>query len=930
MTSPGIRSSFLRFFEERGHRIVPSAPVIPHGDPTLLFTNAGMNQFKDVFLGTGRRDYVRAVDTQKCIRVSGKHNDLEEVGRDTYHHTFFEMLGNWSFGDYYKKEAIRWAWELLTETWGLDKKRLYATVFEADAEADQLWKTVTDIDHGHVMRFGKKDNFWEMGETGPCGPCSEVHFDMTPDLSGETLVNAGNPAVMEIWNLVFIQNNRNDRGELEELPAKHIDTGMGFERMCAVLQGKNSNYDTDVFVPIIRAIEETSGKQYSGEHNQVAMRVIADHVRMLSFAIADGAVPGNEGRGYVVRRILRRAARFGRNLDMHRPFLSRISPAVATAMGTAFPEIVQKQDHIQRVLRSEEESFNTTLDRGLEIFDSVVERIGHSTVFPGEDAFKLYDTFGFPLDLTELMAQERGLKVDVGVFSELMERQRERSRSISLSDVPGDKDSQKTSGPGETAAVPPAKKEAARQFRVSEVQTEFVGYDTLETETRIIAAREHLVVLASSPFYAEAGGQIGDSGILVSEDRIFRVLDTQKGQISNVLILDQPAEDSRHAAVQASVDRARRISIQRNHSATHLVHEALRRVLGNHVHQQGSLVASDRLRFDFPHLGRVTPEEIRAVEEIVNQKIADDISVFAEVDMPVEQARKIPNVKMFFGEKYGDTVRVVFIDENFSVEFCGGTHVHTTRDIGLFKIISESGIASGVRRIEAVTGDGVQRYIDERLAHLQRADDLILRLMEEKESFERELNRSDSKSLTARPSLGAVSLPPGQAESIKALEKTLAEREQAIEQIGRQTQDLKKELSRRRVKQAAVDIDILVAQATALNGVKVVSSRVQASDIEELKGMGDTLRAKLGSGVGVLASVIDEKVALVCVVTDDLIREKKLQAGAIISEMARHVGGRGGGRPHLATAGGKDTGKLDEALKQTTAIVRSMLPRLPS
>lgn len=911
MTSSQIRQSFLDFFEKRGHRVVPSASVIPHGDPTLLFTNAGMNQFKDVFLGTGKRDYTRAADTQKCIRVSGKHNDLEEVGRDTYHHTFFEMLGNWSFGDYYKKEAIEWAWELLTKEWGLEKRRLYATVYETDDEAFELWKNATDIDPTHIQRFGKKDNFWEMGETGPCGPCSEIHIDLTPDLSGGNLVNAGDPRVMEIWNLVFIQNNRNDKGELENLPAKHVDTGAGFERICAVLQGKSSNYDTDVFTPIISNIAETVGKEYTSKLDSptdIAMRVIADHVRMLTFSVTDGAIPSNEGRGYVLRRILRRAARFGRNLGMREPFIYQITSAVVESMGKAFPEIIEKQTHVERVIKSEEESFNATLDRGLEIFESVAERIGHSKVFPGEDAFKLYDTYGFPLDLTQLMAEERGLKVDVSAFTELMEAQRTRSRK-----------SQAILTQGITSG---------ESFDLSAASTSsFVGYTILETETRVVAQLDsHSIVLETSPFYAESGGQIGDTGFILAGERRVRVDDTKKVSGYNVVFLSEEAGKLESAIVRAVVDKPRRLNIQRNHSATHLVHEALRRVLGAHVHQQGSLVAPDHLRFDFPHFGKITPEEIRAIEETVNEKIAEDISVFTEVDMPVEKAKKIPNVKMFFGEKYGDIVRVVFIDENYSVEFCGGTHVKNTKDIGLFKIISESSIASGVRRIEAVTGEGVQRYIDERLAKAQQLDDQLAKFIEEKETLERELQKYSQHHIgTRRPSLGSISLPSDQAEAIQALEAGLALREQTLEQISKQTLDLKKELSKHKVKEAASGIESLVTGATSVNGFKVVSSKVEAATMDELKSIGDALRSKLGSGVGVLASIIDEKIALVCVVTDDLIQTKKLQAGKIVGAMAKEVGGGGGGKPHLATAGGKDVARLDEALAKTTTIVQSFI-----
>ena len=954
MTANEIRSSFLKFFENRGHRVVPSDPVIPHDDPTLLFTNAGMNQFKDVFLGTGKREYVRAADTQKCIRVSGKHNDLEEVGRDTYHHTFFEMLGNWSFGDYYKKEAIEWAWELLTKEWGLDKRRLYATVYETDDEAEQLWKKVTDIDPSHVMRFGKKDNFWEMGETGPCGPCSEIHIDFTNDFSGESLVNAGDPRVMEIWNLVFIQNNRNETGELEPLPAKHVDTGMGFERMCAVLQGKSSNYDTDVFIPIINAIAQSVGKPYSSKLDSqadIAMRVIADHIRMLTFAIADGAIPSNEGRGYVLRRILRRAARFGRNLGIHEPFIYKITQAVVDSMGKAFPEIVEKQEHVQKVIESEEVGFNATLDRGLQIFESVFERIGHSKVFPGEDAFKLYDTYGFPLDLTQLMAEERGLRVDVGEFTELMQEQKKRSKSAKSKWMASVGYGYVSENGNEVESRLRAQKEFEEQLS----RRDFVyEEDTVET-TVASALGEVLIKLASgepapgiflekTTFYCESGGQVSDAGYLAlirpdqSKSRI-RVVGLSKSGNRTVHLLS-PATPQQEidtligsgCPVITNIDIPQRRNIERNHSATHLVHEALRRVLGTHVHQQGSLVAPDHLRFDFPHFGKITPEEIKAIEDMVNEKISYDIPVVTLNDpkdwLTIDEAkRRYPNVKMFFGEKYGEKVRIVEIDPNFSVELCGGTHVKSTRDIGLFKIISESSIASGVRRIEARSGEGIQLYIDEQLQKAKNIDDQLTRLIEEKETLERELNKyaPKAKTSTARPSLGAIRITNNQPETLSRIESVLKEHHTVVEQVGNDVADLKKELAKWKTKEAASGIDDLVARSVAVNGLKVVSSRIEASDLDQLKSLGDSLRLKLGSGVGVLASVIDEKVAFVCVVTDDLIKTKNLQAGKIVGEMAKQVGGGGGGKPHLATAGGKDISKLDEALQRTADIVRAML-----
>ena len=705
MISQEIRNSFLRFFAEHGHTIVPSSPVIPYDDPTLLFANAGMNQFKDVFLNTGKRSYSRAADTQKCIRVSGKHNDLEEVGRDTYHHTFFEMLGNWSFGDYYKKEAISWAWELLTKVWGLPKDRLWATVYKNDDEVEQLWKTVTDIDPLHVLRFGEKDNFWEMGETGPCGPCSEIHIDRTPDGSAAAAqVNAGTPDVIEIWNLVFIQFNRDETGKLTPLPAKHVDTGMGFERVCAVLQNKNSNYDTDVFTPIIQAVSKLTNQPYDGNPQSAidnrqseidtSMRVIADHIRTLTFAIGDGAAPGNEGRGYVLRRILRRASRFGRNLGMHEPFLYLIVPTLVETMSYIFPEIKTQQDHIQKVIKGEEESFNAALDRGLEIFEELVTKPGtqSSKIISGEGAFKLYDTFGFPLDLTELMAAERGLKVDVDAFNKLMVEQKERSRTS-----------------GKDIAY------AGLKFSAESIKapsTEFIGYSAFEADATLIDFVDSYAVLDKTPFYAESGGQIGDTGIFSVNGSTIAVVDTQKdrsvfGHKIEKGIL-QPGE-----RVKAQVDIQRRFSIMRNHSATHLLHNALRRILGTHVHQAGSFVGPDYLRFDFTHFAKVSNEELQKIEILVNEKIKENIPRTPNLNnIPFDDAKKL-GALMFFGDKYGDRVNVIQFGD-FSTEFCGGTHVNNTGEIGYFKIRSEGSVASGVRRIEAVTGNKVLDLLKER------------------------------------------------------------------------------------------------------------------------------------------------------------------------------------------------------------------------
>ena len=910
MTSREIRESFLAFFRERGHAIVPSAPVIPHGDPTLLFTNAGMNQFKDVFLGTGSREYVRAADTQKCIRVSGKHNDLEEVGRDTYHHTFFEMLGNWSFGDYYKNEAIGWAWELLTGRWHMDPSRLYATVYETDDEAFGLWKSATGIAPDHILRFGKKDNFWEMGDTGPCGPCSEIHVDLTADGSGRDLVNRGDPRVMEIWNLVFIQNNRTPAGDLQPLPARHGDTGMGFERVCAVLQGKSSNYDTDVFMPLIAAVAARTGREYAPEADRVAMRVIADHVRMLTFAIADGAIPGNEGRGYVLRRILRRAARFGRTLGMKEPFIHDIVPAVVGTMGDVFPEIVAGTEHIRRVIRSEEEGFSATLDRGLEIFASVLERAGATGAFPGEDAFRLYDTYGFPLDLTQLMAAERGLTVDAARFDALMEEQRARARRGELS--------------GAEAAPPPV-----REALSSVPPSAFVGYEATEADARVSAIVEgRYVALDRTPFYARSGGQVDDAGVIEGEGFAAEVLGIEKeGRkiLHEVRLLRGALPATSGALVHARVDERRRRDTERNHSATHLVHEALRRVLGTHVHQQGSLVAPERLRFDFPHFARISPGEIARIEEMVNQRIADRIAVHTEVDLPIAEARKIPNVKMFFGDKYGERVRVVIIDERYSVEFCGGTHVRETGEIGLFKITGESSIASGVRRIEAVTGDGLRRYIEERVRASGELDAQIEALMREKEDLERDLGISSPPGDSVHR--GPLAVPGGAptAEALALVDSSIRSREETLLALQGKTAELRKGASRARVQEGSAAVAGLVASGARIDGFLVASGEVAAETMDELKGLGDALRSQIGSGVGVLGAVIAGQPSLVCVVTDDLIARLKLHAGKIVGAVAARLGGRGGGRAHLATAGGKDARMLTAALGSVGEIVRGML-----
>ncbi|MEK7263410.1 MAG: alanine--tRNA ligase [Bacteroidota bacterium] len=873
MTSQQIRQQFLDFFQEQQHRIVSSASVVPHDDPTLLFTNAGMNQFKDVFLGTGKRDYTRAADTQKCIRVSGKHNDLEEVGRDTYHHTFFEMLGNWSFGDYYKKDAISWAWKLLTDVWKLPKERLWATVYKTDDEAIELWKSETDIEHSHILRFGEKENFWEMGDTGPCGPCSEIHIDLRDNMSGIAPVNEGTAACIEIWNLVFIQYNRNADGTLTPLAAKHVDTGMGFERVCAVLQNKKSNYDTDVFSPIINRIAEVVNKKYFGtietthdsqttnDETDIAMRVIADHVRTLTFAIADGAIPSNEGRGYVLRRILRRAARFGRKLDKREPFIYSVVEAVVKNMGDVFPEIIEKQTHIERVIKSEEESFNNTLDRGLEIFEDVVRELKQSKIFPGEYAFKLYDTYGFPLDLTELMCEERGLKVNTSSFVHLMEEQKTRSQKSAAFKI------------NIEAEIP-------LEIPKFETHSGFT-YDALSLETEILFSNGTQIILKETPFYAESGGQVSDTGTLFFENNSIEVLDVVKKNDFHYHILKSAipisSTDGLHKTI-AAVNTKRRYSIMRNHTATHLFHAALRKTIGTHAHQAGSLVSPEYLRFDFNHFNKLTAEELLEIENIVNEKIRGNIPLTHHRAIPFDEAKKM-GALMFFGDKYGDKVNVVQFSD-FSLEFCGGTHVKSTGEIGYFKLLSEASISSGVRRIEAITGTGVDDFIRQRMTNLERAQDLL------------------------------------NVDHQKIADK--------ISQLLEEKKRLEKELCKYRLLSAVTLLDTFVKNAVQQNGIAIIAEKVTASDSEEMKNLGDMLREKMKSGVGVLASVIDEKISLVCVVTDDVIKEKKLQAGKIVGELAKQLGGGGGGKPHLATAGGKDVAKLDEVLSGFAKFVKKM------
>jgi alanyl-tRNA synthetase len=871
MTSREIRNQFLEFFKDKEHKIVASAPVVPFDDPTLLFTNAGMNQFKDVFLGMGKRDYKRAVDTQKCIRVSGKHNDLEEVGHDTYHHTFFEMLGNWSFGDYYKTEAIEWAWELLTKVWNLPKERLWATVYKDDNEAFELWKSKTDINPKHILKFGDKDNFWEMGETGPCGPCSEIHINIGDDFENPEYVNAGSPECIEIWNLVFIQNNRDENGKLHDLPAKHVDTGMGFERICAVLQKKNSNYDTDIFHPIIAEVVKLSKikieKNLSeealekSEEIKIPMRVIADHIRALTFAIADGAVPGNEGRGYVLRRILRRAARYGRKINLSEPFLYQLVDVLVQTMGDVFPEIEEKKEYVKKVIKGEEESFNATLDRGIDLFEEIIERLNKKKekLIPGEEVFKLYDTYGFPVDLTNIMAVEKGFSIDEVKFNELMSQQKDRAREASKEKF---------------ASVNVSINDTKGFSFSSDVPTVFTGYDELRTKSKITGLKKdgktELLILDKSPFYVEAGGQVDDHGSLILEKSQFNVVDLLKVENKIIHVVENDSKKILHPDTEliAEVDSDFRWNVMRNHSVTHFLHAALRKILGTHVQQAGSYVGPDHLRFDFTHFTKPSPEELRDIEAVVNEQLRKNLQLYHHRDIPFDKAKKM-GALMFFGDKYGEKVNVVQFGD-FTMEFCGGTHVKNSSEIGLFKIISEASIASGVKRIEAVTGAGVEKYIQSQLEHMKQFSNRIDELLDTKRKLDKEIS------------------------------------------------DLK-------LKDKLGQLDHILSLHSSEKGIKVFKGKVQADNMDELKSFGDELRNRMGSGVGVLISQVEDKVGIVAIVSDDLIKEKKLSAGKIVGELAKLVGGGGGGRPHLATAGGKDVAGITAAIGKVEKIVGEFL-----
>lgn len=903
-SSNDIRRTFIEFFQERGHQFVPSWPVVPVGDDTLLFTNAGMNQFKDIFLGFRQPPYSRAVNSQKCIRVSGKHNDLEEVGLDTYHHTFFEMLGNWSFNDYFKAEAIEWAWELLTKGYGIDPNRLWATVFagdkeegsEPDEESAELWRTITPLPKERILFCGRKDNFWEMGTSGPCGPCSEIHIDLGPDrcdmrdVSGhQCRVNGGCSRFIELWNLVFIQFNRRADGVLERLGANYVDTGAGLERITAVLQNKRSNYDTDLFLPLIRAAEELAKIPYTsqlGKKTDNAYRVIADHIRTLTFAITDGVTPSNEGRGYVIRRILRRAARFGRMLNLREPFLYKLVGVLAEMMGQAYPELKERREFVSGVIEAEEKSFGRTLDRGLELFAAAAEKAAATAerMISGEDAFRLYDTYGFPLDLTELMAREQGLKVDTEGFERLMEQQRSQGRAaqkgaslgafLSGVHLPCTDDRLKYETEQCTAQI-----------------TSWIDEEGLHTEGKIPAQSSSLgLILDRTCFYAESGGQVADSGRIETPEGTFAVETTEK-------IADCVIHRGRMMAgvlqagqtVTAIVDAGRR-QTRKNHTATHLLQWALRQVLGESVHQQGSLVCPDYFRFDFTWPKALTKDEIHRVEELVQMRIDEDHPVYTAV-LPLEEAKKVGAMALF-GEKYGQEVRVVAIGAHsketlpqaFSREFCGGTHVERTGLIGGFAILKEESISAGVRRITGLTGRALMEYLHCRSRIVDELSEML---------------KTPAQEIAARVR--------------KLLEENKNLQKQMKTAGGRGGTDVLSE------------VRTLLEKAQRIGQTTVVVGTVSAAPVEQLRAAIDSIKKKAGSAVIVLAAAEeDSKVLLLAGVTDDLI-EKGLKAVELVRHIAPIVGGGGGGRAQMAQAGGKDPSKLSEALEKAREYIAERL-----
>ena len=862
MTSTEIRRTFLGFFTSKQHQVVPSAPMVVKNDPTLMFTNAGMNQFKDWFLGNEPAKWPRVTDSQKCLRVSGKHNDLEEVGHDTYHHTMFEMLGNWSFGDYFKEEAIGWAWELLTEVYKIDKDKLYVTIFGGDAndnmaedtEALEIWKKY--ISEDRILRGSKKDNFWEMGDTGPCGPCSEIHVDIRDEaekakISGDKLVNNDHPQVIEIWNNVFIQYNRQANGSLVPLPAKHVDTGMGFERLCMVLQGKQSNYDTDVFTPLLSEIAKITGIPYGSEHkSDVAMRVIADHLRAVTFAIADGQLPSNVKAGYVIRRILRRAVRYAYSfLNMREPLMYKLVSVLEAQMGESFPELTRNITLIQRVINEEESSFLRTLATGIVKFNQYLAAHPDQKLINGEFAFEMYDTFGFPIDLTQLMSRELGWNVDMENFSLKLEEQKNRSRrdaTVSTDDW--------------------------HEILASE-KTEFLAYDTNEADVKITRYRKitakgkdvYQLVFDRSPFYAESGGQTGDTGTLASANEILQVIDTRKENnliVHIVEILPENPGSEFHAVVNAE----RRTATANNHSATHLLHYSLRKVLGTHVEQKGSFVSPDYLRFDFSHFQKVTDDEILAIEKMTNNLVRQNAVLDEHRAVVMDEAVKM-GALAFFGEKYGDKVRVIRYGE--SVELCGGTHVKATGQIGLVKIISEGAIASGIRRIEAITASRAEEYVYEQEAMVA---------------------------------------------SLKQLVKSPTEPLKAVQQLMDQNAEMRKQVEAFNNEKALKLKDELVTKVENINGINFLSIRIDA-DATAAKDIAFGMRNTVENLFLVLGSENDGKATLSVLISDALIASRKMNAGNIVRELAKSIQGGGGGQPGFATAGGKNPQGLDQALK---------------
>ncbi|MHC2990769.1 alanyl-tRNA synthetase [Pontibacter sp. HJ8] len=876
MNSAEIRQKFLDFFASRQHQIVPSAPLVVKDDPTLMFINSGMAPFKDYFLGNKPAPSKRIADTQKCLRVSGKHNDLEEVGYDTYHHTMFEMLGNWSFGDYFKKEALAWSWELLTEVYQLPKDRLYVSVFQGDAsenlpmdlEAFDIWKTM--IAEDRILMGNKKDNFWEMGDTGPCGPCSEIHVDLRMEeeraqVDGKSLVNNDHPQVVEIWNNVFMEFNRLADGSLVKLPAQHVDTGMGFERLCMAIQGKRSNYDTDVFQPLIQFIAKEAGVRYGEDEKvDIAIRVMSDHIRAIAFAISDGQLPSNNKAGYVIRRILRRAVRYSFTfLDFKKPFLYKLAAVLADQMEIVFPELKAQLAFVQRVIEEEENAFLRTLENGLKRLDALEAKFKeNNNTIDGKTAFELYDTFGFPLDLTALIAREKGLKVDEAGFTVEMEQQKNRSRNASASEQ------------SDWVIVQPG------------IETEFVGYENDVADSRIVRYRqvktknksEFHLVLDRTPFYAESGGQVGDTGYLISDTEQVEVLDTKK-ENDLILHITSKLPANIEATFRSEVDVERRNLIRKNHSATHLLHAALRKVLGEHVQQKGSLVNEKVLRFDFSHFTKVTDEQLREVETIVNERVRQSIPLEEQRNVPIADARNMGAMALF-GEKYGEFVRVIAFDREHSVELCGGTHVYNTGEIGYFKILSESSVAAGVRRIEATTAASAEDYMQQQL---------------------NELN-------AVREVLGTHSNVSG-----------------AVQKLQEDNKALQKQLEAFELKQLTTLKESLVQKAQSMDGINFVAEKVDVSNADYLKKLAFDMRQAMDNLVLVLAAEIDGKPQIAVMLSDNLVTDRKLNASQMVRELAKEIKGGGGGQPFYATAGGKETAGLQAIPAKALELVKTLV-----